>query len=208
MAQAPPSTSPQWLTRPLALGLALMAAKVMMLGGEHPLELTQPLVWAALMHDHFLIVMLFVFVNLFFVLKSRSAGPESEAVAHRAMWFLHGLALLWVAASVPIAARLGAPSSLLELRQAGGVTAVIASSLSVKTGAYGLALFIFGFASAFALQRVARGRVITMAIILGAFIATAGPMARESYDLGGLERDPFAIVIQSIWQGLEAIGNA
>ena len=202
------TSAPSWLLRPLGLGVALVAAKVMMLGAHPDLELTHPMVWAGLLHDHLLVVVLFLFLNLFFVLRTRSAGPESEAVAHRALWFLHGLALLWVAASVPIAAGLGAPSSIIELRQAGGVQALILDNLDLRTSFASLAVFSLGLASPVALRRAPRSRLLLMSGLFGAFVAIAGPLGREAHDLKGLERDPFAIVIQSIWQGIEALGGS
>ena len=33
-----------------------------------------------------------------------------------------------------------------------------------------------------------------------------GPLGRDRVDLAGLERDPFAVVVQGIWEGLQALG--
>ena len=199
------SHPPLWLCRPLGLGLALMTAKTVMLAGHEGLPLSDPFAFPALMHDHLLIVVLFLLLDLFVQLRSRRGGDEFAAVGDRAMWFLLGLALLWVGASVPVAAVLGAPASLAELRELGGVLPVITKGATPGAIVGALVAMAIGLASPIALHRASRQRVVSLALVLGLIIASAGPMGRDSLELSGLERDPFAVIIQSTWQGIQSI---
>ena len=199
------SHPPLWACRPLGLALALMVAKTVMAAGQSELSLSAPLALPALMHDHLLVVTLFLMIDLFVQLRVRRGGPEFEAVGDRAMWFLLAMALVWVGASVPVAAALGAPASLAELREHGGVLAVVQAGASPAT-LLGAAVAVgAGLVSPRLLHRAPSRRVVPVAIIVGAVVAVAGPIGRESLSLGGLERDPFAVIIQATWQGLQTI---
>ena len=182
-----------------------MTAKTVMLAGHEGLPLSEPLALPALMHDHLLVVVLFLILDLFVQLRSRRGGDEFAAVGDRAMWFLLGLALLWVGASVPVATVLGAPASLAELRELGGVLAVIAQGATPGAIVGALVAMAIGLASPIALHRAPRQRVVSLAVVLGLIIAIAGPMGRDGLQLSGLERDPFAVIIQSTWQGIQSI---
>ena len=207
MTTSAPSHPPLWLCRPLGLGLALMTAKTVMLAGHDDLPLGEPLALPALMHDHLLVVVLFLILDLFVQLRSRRGGDEFAAVGDRAMWFLLGLALLWVGASVPIAAVLGAPASLAEIRELGGVLAVITQGATPGSVVGALVAMAIGVVSPVVLHRAPRQRVVSLALILGIAIAIAGPMGRDRLELNGLEREPFAVIIQSTWQGIQSIAD-
>jgi hypothetical protein len=198
---------PLWLCRPLGLGLALMTAKTIMIAGRDDLPLADPLALPALMHDHLMVVSLFLMLDLFSQLRSRRGGPSVEAVANRAMWFMLALALLWVGASVPVAAVLGAPASLAEIRQQGGILAVLEAGATPASVLGALVAMGIGLASPRLLHRAPRRRVVSVAVMLGILIAVAGPIGRQRLALGGLERDPFAVIIQATWQGFQAVAG-
>lgn len=196
-----------WVCRSLGLGLALMVAKTVMVAGQSELPLSAPLALPALMHDHLLVVTLFLMIDLFVQLRVRRGGPEFEGVGERAMWFLLAMALVWVGASVPIAAVLGAPASLAELREHGGVLAVAQAGAS-PASLLGAAVAVgVGLVSPRLLHRAPSRRVVPVAIIAGVVVAVAGPIGRDSLALGGMERDPFAVIIQATWQGLQTIAG-
>ena len=201
------SSLPFWVIRPLSLGLALMSAKTIMVAGHSKVLMNSPLIMPALMHDHLLVVVLFLFIDLFIVLRARRTGPEGEAVGHRAMWCVYALALSWVALSLPIAAALGAPGTIAEMRQAGGVIALVVQGLSVPS-MLGLCLVLaLGGVAPLKLRRWPSRRVLIPALLLALVITILGPSGRDALELSGLERDPFAVVIQGIWQGLQSIGT-
>jgi hypothetical protein len=207
MSTSSASHPPLWLCRPLGLGLALMTAKTVMLAGRSDLPLTDPLAIPALMHDHLLVVALFLMLDLLVQLRSRPGGPEVEAVGNRAMWCLLGLALLWVGASVPIAAALGAPSSLSEIRQGGGTLAVLLAGATPASVLGALLAMGVGITGPIVLRRAARRRVLSVALTVAILITVVGPIGRETLDLDGLERDPFAVIIQATWQGLQTVAG-
>ena len=158
-----------------------------------------------MMHDHLLVIVLFLFIDLFVVLKGRQGGEEGEAVSQRAMTFVFGLALLWVALSVPIAKALGGPATIAQLREAGGTWALVLSGLDLSS-ALGLILVVaIGVGSAMKLRRAERKRVLLPVSILALLIAIVGPLGRDTIASTGLELDPFAVVIQATWQGLQSV---
>ena len=56
-------------------------------------------------------------------------------------------------------------------------------------------------------QLVPAAPVVPVAAVLVVTIAVFGPMGRDQVDLVGLDRDPFAVIIQGIWEGLQALGG-
>lgn len=198
-------TLPLYLARPIALGLALMSGKTIVAAEKSELILSAPLSIPAMMHDHLLVIVLFLFIDLFVVLKGRQGGEEGEAVSQRAMTFVFGLALLWVALSVPIAKALGGPATIAQLREAGGTWALVLSGLDLSS-ALGLILVVaIGVGSALKLRRAERKRVLLPVSILALLIAIVGPLGRDTIASTGLELDPFAVVIQATWQGLQSV---
>ena len=121
------------------------------------------------------------------------------------MWLLLVVALSWVAMSVPIAAALGAPASLAAMRPGGGPWAVAMSGASVGTVVGAIVVFGVGLGGALRLRTAPKRRVVTSVTAVALVIAVLGPMGREAVDLKGLEGDPFAVVIQATWQGLQSI---
>lgn len=204
MSQGDVQTLDPWMCRALGFGLALVAAKTLMVAGQGGLELLDLQALPVLLHDHLLVMLLYGGLDLFAKLRGRRREREEEA--GRMMWLVLGLALLWVAASVPMVAALGAPESLAALRAAGGVMAVLSEGLSLASGLGALVVLAVGLGGAVALGHAPRQRVAPVAIVLMVAVAVFGPMGRDQVDLGGLERDPFAVVIQGIWASLQALG--
>ncbi len=202
---SPLPRAPRYLVRALALGLALVSAKAIMAAQQLERVLEAPLTIPAMLHDHLLVVVLFLFIDLFVVLRGRHLGPEGEAVAHRAMWFFFGLALLWVTLSVPIASVLGAPATIAELRAAGGTWALILSGLDPASALGMLLVGALGAGSAHRLQRAERRRVVPPAALIALLIAMLGPSGRAEIATTGLGLDPFAVIIQATWQGIQSV---
>ena len=191
------------IRRTLGFALALVTAKTLMVA-QHDAALPATL-WTlpVLLHDHLLIVLLYGGIDLFAQLWGRRQGDEQEAAANRGMWLVFVMALAWVAMSVPMAAVLGAPAPLAEIRASGGASAVMWAGLDLKTGAGAGVTVGGGLLSATLLIRAPRMRVIRTAILIGAMIAIGGPMGRDHVELEGLERDPFAVVIQGLGRGVQ-----
>lgn len=204
MSQGDVRTLDPWMCRALGFGLALVTAKTIMVAVVGGVDLADLRVLPALLHDHLLIMLLYGGLDLF--ARLRGARRDREEEAGRLMWLVLGLALLWTAASVPMAAVLGAPQSLADLRAAGGVMAVVNDGLSWTTGTGALVVMAVGLGGAMGLARAPRRRVMSVAVALMVAIAVFGPMGRGQVDLAGLERDPFAVIIQGIWEGLRALG--
>ena len=194
-----------WARRALGLGLALVTAKTIMVADRGGVDLLDPWTLPALLHDHLLTVLLYGGIDLFATLRGRRRGDEEEAVAGRAMWLVFVLALVWVALSVPIARALGAPASLATLRVAGGVTAVVLSGLTLKTGLGAALVLGVGIGAAVGLQWAPRRRVAALALALLAIVAVFGPLGRDRVDTAGLEGDPFGVIIQGLGQGLRGL---
>ena len=193
-----------WMCRALGFGLALVTAKTIMVAVDGSVDLLDLRVLPALLHDHLLIMLLYGGLDLFARLRGTRRDQEEEA--GRLMWLVMGLLLLWAAASVPIASALGAPQSLAALRAAGGVMAVVHDGLSWTSALGALVVVAVGLGSAMGLARAPRRRVVPVAVVLMVTIAVFGPMGRDQVDLAGLDRDPFAVIIQGIWEGLQALG--
>jgi len=209
-----------WLCRTLGFGLALVTAKTVMVAQRGDVDLSTPWAVPVLLHDHLLIMLLYGGLDLFAQLRARRrgiAGPlaggqgkgggNHKAEAGRAMWLVLGLALIWTAASVPIAAALGSPETIVAMRAAGGVMAVVTDGLSLASGLGAVAVMALGIGGALVLARAGRRRALRVAVSLVAAIGVFGPLGRDRVDLAGLERDPFAVVIQGIWEGLRALGG-
>ena len=192
--------TPPWMCRTLALGLALTGGKAIMVGLSDGLSPWQVWTLPVLLHDHLLVTLLYGGMELVAQLRGRRSGEEEAA--NRAMWLLWSLALLWATMAVPIAAALGAPAGLAELRAHGGVWAVVQQGLDLSGALGALVVLAVGVSAARGLRRAPKGRVMALALTAMGLIAVLGGLGRGEVDLGGLERDPFAIVIQTSAEGL------
>ena len=195
--------APPWMCRALGFGLALVAAKAIMVGMSGGIAAWSLWTLPALLHDHLLITLLYGGMELVARIRGRRSGEEEAA--NRAMWLLFGLGLLWAAMAVPITATLGAPAGLAEMRASGGVWAVMTAGLGLGSTMGAIIVLAAGFSSALLLRRAPRRRVTGLAVVVMGLVGVLGGLGRGRVDLGGLERDPFAIVIQTSAQGLRDV---
>ncbi|MDP6943026.1 MAG: hypothetical protein QF464_02655 [Myxococcota bacterium] len=193
------------MRRTLGFGLALVTGKTIMVAQQGGIDLLDPWTVPVLLHDHLLAMLLYGGMDLLARLWGRRRGEEQEAAANRGMWLVLTLALGWAAAAVPISQALGAPAGLAAMRQAGGVGAVVASGLTVETFVGAGIVLAAGFGGAVWLTKAGRRRTLTLAVVLMGIVGVFGGMGRDQVDLRGLERDPFAVVIQTSAEGLKAV---
>ena len=199
-----PRHLPLWATRAMGLGLALLSAKTIMVAQHGEVDLTHPLALPALFHDHLLVVCLFGGIDLFFHLRSRRVREDDVDASSRLMWFMLFLALLWVSMSVLIAGLFGAPVGLAEMRAEGGPIAAALKGASVSTSGGALVTLVIGLSAPLKLARAPRRRVLPPTLVLFVVVAFLGPVGRDALELQGLGADPFAVIIQATWQGMQA----